>query len=231
MGMRKIEEGLCPFPTLAPNFGGNPFQFFQGQPIEQRAVLEIAATIFGEQIAQDGPARVHIGLGTNEQGAAVIGADNDRLAIQRLYGLLAIDKARNEMIFDDILSALMAGWSPVVITERKDHLQTLADHLSKFAKNVIVLKGGMGAKERRRVSEALAAVPDGEERVLVATGRYLGEGFDDARLDTLFLTMPISWRGTSPNMPVVCTGCMRPNARWSPTTMWTAMSRCWPGCR
>ena len=39
-------------------------------------------------------------------------------------------------------------------------------------------------------------VPDGEERILIATGRYLGEGFDDARLDTLFLTMPISWRGT-----------------------------------
>ena len=46
------------------------------------------------------------------------------------------------------------------------------------------------------VSETLAGVPDNEERVIVATGRYLGEGFDDARLDTLFLTMPISWRGT-----------------------------------
>ncbi len=72
----------------------------------------------------------------------------------------------------------------------------LADRLSKFAKNVIVLKGGMGVRERRRVAEALESIPDGEERVLVATGRYLGEGFDDARLDTLFLTMPISWRGT-----------------------------------
>jgi superfamily II DNA or RNA helicase len=54
----------------------------------------------------------------------------------------------------------------------------------------------MGAKRSRAASEALEAVSVGEERVLVATGRYLGEGFDDARLDTLFLTMPISWRGT-----------------------------------
>jgi superfamily II DNA or RNA helicase len=117
-------------------------------------------------------------------------------SIQDLYGLLARDEARNAMIFDDILSALEAGRSPVVITERKDHLQAIAERLSKFAKNVIVLKGGMRAKERNLATEALEAVPDGEERVIVATGRYLGEGFDDARLDTLFLTMPISWRGT-----------------------------------
>ena len=54
----------------------------------------------------------------------------------------------------------------------------------------------MGARQRKAVAERLAAIPDEEERVIVATGRYLGEGFDDARLDTLFLTMPISWKGT-----------------------------------
>jgi superfamily II DNA or RNA helicase len=117
-------------------------------------------------------------------------------SIQEIYGLLTRDMARNDMIFDDILSALETGRSPVVITERKDHLQAIADRLTKFAKNVIVLKGGMGAKQRHQVTEALHSVPDGEERIIVATGRYLGEGFDDARLDTLFLTMPISWRGT-----------------------------------
>jgi superfamily II DNA or RNA helicase len=118
------------------------------------------------------------------------------VAIQELYGLLTRDVARNDMIFHDILSALEAGRSPVVITERKDHLQAIAERLTKFAKNVIVLKGGMGAKQRHQATAALATVSDGEERVIVATGRYLGEGFDDARLDTLFLTMPISWRGT-----------------------------------
>ena len=116
--------------------------------------------------------------------------------IQSLYGLLAQDAARNDIIFNDILLALEAGRSPVVITERKDHLQMLASRISRFAKNVIVLRGGLTAKERKHSWDTLQSVPEGEERVLVATGRYLGEGFDDARLDTLFLTMPISWRGT-----------------------------------
>src|SRR5260370_37244426 len=77
------------------------------------------------------------------------------------------------MIFDDVLSALEAGRSPVVITERKDHLQIIAQRLMKFAKNVIVLKGGMTAKQRDQAMKALAAIPDAEERVIVATGRYL----------------------------------------------------------
>jgi superfamily II DNA or RNA helicase len=121
---------------------------------------------------------------------------NSRASIQDLYGLLARDEARNAMIFHDILTALELGRSPVVITERKDHLQTIAERLAKFAKNVVVLKGGMKAEERKRATQSLQSIPDGEERVIVATGRYLGEGFDDNRLDTLFLTMPISWRGT-----------------------------------
>jgi superfamily II DNA or RNA helicase len=54
----------------------------------------------------------------------------------------------------------------------------------------------MGKKQRRTTAEALAAVPETEGRVIIATGSYIGEGFDDARLDTLFLAMPISWKGT-----------------------------------
>lgn len=53
----------------------------------------------------------------------------------------------------------------------------------------------MSASERRRCEAALS-VPESEERLILATGRYIGEGFDDPRLDTLFLTMPISWKGT-----------------------------------
>jgi superfamily II DNA or RNA helicase len=54
----------------------------------------------------------------------------------------------------------------------------------------------MGKKQRQAIKEQLASIPDGTPRVLLATGSYIGEGFDDSRLDTLFLTMPISWRGT-----------------------------------
>ena len=95
-----------------------------------------------------------------------------------------------------MLAALEARRSPVVLTERKDHAGDLARRLGRFARNVLLLRGGMGARERREVMQRLEDIPDGEERVLVATGRYIGEGFDDARLDTLFLAMPVSWRGT-----------------------------------
>ncbi|MBM4272389.1 MAG: DEAD/DEAH box helicase [Deltaproteobacteria bacterium] len=118
------------------------------------------------------------------------------IAITDIYTALVQDADRNEMIFDDVLKSLEKGRSPLVITERKDHLDFLAERFSKFARNVIVMKGGMGARQRKEVSEKMASIPDHEERLILATGRYLGEGFDDSRLDTLFLTMPISWRGT-----------------------------------
>lgn len=116
--------------------------------------------------------------------------------IQALYGALAISDERNEQIFDDILEALEAGRSPLVLTERVGHLELLAKRLGPFARNVIVLRGGRSRKKSREPLEKLAVIPDDEERLLLATGRYIGEGFDDARLDTLFLTMPISWKGT-----------------------------------
>ena len=120
----------------------------------------------------------------------------EQSSIQDLYGLIAQDQTRNNLIFDDVLAVLEAGRSPVVITERKDHLFALAKRFSRFARNVVVLHGGMDNRKRRETITALKEIPDSEERLLVATGRYLGEGFDDARLDTLFLTMTFSWRGT-----------------------------------
>lgn len=121
---------------------------------------------------------------------------DERPKIQELYASLSQDLARNSLIIDDVLAALKLGRSPVVITERKDHLDLLANRLCKFAKNVIVLRGGMTTRQARSAADSLKEISPDEERVIVAPGRYLGEGFDDARLDTLFLTMPISWRGT-----------------------------------
>ena len=119
-----------------------------------------------------------------------------RPPIQQVYTALAADEARNNTIFDDVLNALEAGRSPLVLTARRDHAEHLSERFGRFARNVLFLRGGMGAKQRRSLMQRLEEIPDGEERVLVATGRYIGEGFDDARLDTLFLAMPISWRGT-----------------------------------
>jgi len=115
--------------------------------------------------------------------------------IQEIYRALLTDEARNTMIVQDVISALEEGRSPVILTERREHLSLLADRLSPRVKDLIVLSGGMGQKERRRVVETLSQIPDGEKRVILSTGRYLGEGFDDARLDALFLALPVSWRG------------------------------------
>jgi superfamily II DNA or RNA helicase len=122
-------------------------------------------------------------------------ADRPPPAIQEVFHALVNDEDRNALIFDDILHALDAGRSPVVITERTAHLDALATRLERFAKHVVVLRGGSSDKQRRATAQRLASIPESEERVVVATGRYLGEGFDDARLDTLFLTMPIAWKG------------------------------------
>jgi superfamily II DNA or RNA helicase len=116
--------------------------------------------------------------------------------IQELYGALAADRSRNDMILGDVAQALAEGRSPVLLTERRDHLDNLAERLSGRVRHLVILRGGMGSKQRREVSEQLASNPAGEERLLLATGRFLGEGFDDARLDTLFLALPVSWKGT-----------------------------------
>jgi superfamily II DNA or RNA helicase len=121
--------------------------------------------------------------------------DNTDPSIHDLYAMLINNKTRNNMIIEDIIKVIKAKRSPILLTERKDHLALLADCLSSMVKNVIVLKGGMGQKQRRLIAERMNKIPEQEERVIVATGRYLGEGFDDARLDTLFLALPVSWRG------------------------------------
>jgi superfamily II DNA or RNA helicase len=118
------------------------------------------------------------------------------IAIQALYRQLAQDDERTEQICRDVVAAVREGRSPLLLTERTDHLATLVARIEGHVSTVIVLHGAMGARQRRAAHAALTSVPDAHERVVVATGRYIGEGFDDSRLDTLFLSMPVSWKGT-----------------------------------
>ena len=119
-----------------------------------------------------------------------------RVAFQALYQELIDDTARTRRICEDVIAAVHAGGSPIVLTERNDHLARLEQALATSVPHVIVLRAGMGKKQRQKIVERLAAVPQDEGRVILATGRYIGEGFDDPRLDALFLTLPVSWRGT-----------------------------------
>jgi superfamily II DNA or RNA helicase len=116
--------------------------------------------------------------------------DKSGAGIQEIYGALASDETRNRRILDDVIAVLEEGRSPILLTERKDHVEYFADHLRRLVRHVVVLRGGMTATARRSSVSQLAAIPDNEERLVLATGRYIREGFDDARLDTLFLAMP-----------------------------------------
>lgn len=116
--------------------------------------------------------------------------------IQDLYSAMAAHEARNELILDDVVSALEEGRSPLLLTERRDHLEIFIQKLRGLARNLVVLHGGLSARERKEALASLAAIPEDEERLVLATGRYVGEGFDDPRLDTLVLALPVAWRGT-----------------------------------
>jgi superfamily II DNA or RNA helicase len=165
--------------------GHHPIIFMQCGPIRFNLSARKAAesSMFGHRVI---PRYTEFNF-TGTEGEATI---------QDLYAGLVTDAARNDLIADDLSEALKAGRSPLLLTGRTDHLAQFAARLSAVTKNVFILRGGMGRKQRRTVLESLATVPENQPRVILATGSYIGEGFDDARLDTLFLAMPVSWKGT-----------------------------------
>jgi len=123
-------------------------------------------------------------------------SDTELPKIHEIYSDLIADTGRNELIVNDAIKIVDSGRSPLILTERRDHLEMLYWMLSDKVQHVFAFKGGMGKKQREALFAELKSVKQDEERVLVATGKYLGEGFDDARLDTLLLTLPVSWKGT-----------------------------------
>lgn len=114
--------------------------------------------------------------------------------IQELYALISVDVTRNEQIVRDVVAAFRRGRSPLVLSGRTEHIDRLCVRLRQYCDRVYLLKGGIAGKERARLMQEL--VLEDQPRIIIATGSYIGEGFDDSRLDTLFLAMPISWHGT-----------------------------------
>jgi superfamily II DNA or RNA helicase/very-short-patch-repair endonuclease len=119
-----------------------------------------------------------------------------RVEFQTLYQELVDDQTRTRRICEDAVDSVRNGRSPLILTERNEHLDRFEHELTSRVDHVVVLRAGIGKKQRQAVNERLAAIPRDEGRVMLATGKYVGEGFDDPRLDTLFLTLPVSWRGT-----------------------------------
>lgn len=116
--------------------------------------------------------------------------------IQELLARVASAAERNQDIAADVAKAVSEGRACLVLTSRLDHLEVLAGLLHGRLDHVLSFRGRMGKKEQKAVLERLMAIPPGEGFALLATGRFIGEGFDEARLDTLFLASPIAWKGT-----------------------------------
>lgn len=118
------------------------------------------------------------------------------VSINELYAEIVVNEMRNQLIIDDVVKCYENGRNCVVLTERTAHVELLAKELGKRIPDVISATGGMGTKETRETLARITNTPIDKPLTLVATGRYIGEGFDEPRLDTLFLAMPISWKGT-----------------------------------
>jgi very-short-patch-repair endonuclease len=174
--------------TVTRKDGHHPIIFMQCGSVRHRvdAVAQAAARPFEHTV---------IVRPTTFQAGSTTGTDK-RIEFHSLYQLLVDDETRNGAICEEIVQAVRDGRSPLILTERNEHLDRFASRLSESVPHIVVLRGGMGKKQRRAEAERLAAIPREEGRVILATGKYIGEGFDDPRLDTLFLTLPVSWRGT-----------------------------------
>lgn len=117
------------------------------------------------------------------------------VSIQAVFTALVEDERRNEQICADVHGAVAAGRTCLVLTQRTGHIDAIATLLEAGGDQPLVLRGGLSKRAREAVISAIAERPDGEGIVLVATGSYLGEGFDWPELDTLFLAFPLAFKG------------------------------------
>jgi superfamily II DNA or RNA helicase len=123
-------------------------------------------------------------------------SDEKDVSIQELYAKITNNEFRNQQIIADVLKNYHQGRNCLVLSLRTAHVELLANKLKEEVPDVVILIGSMGKKSAQEAFLRLADIPADKNIILVATGHLIGEGFDEPRLDTLFLTMPISWKGT-----------------------------------
>lgn len=174
--------------TVARKDGHHPIITMQCGPIRYR--------VDARQQAMARPFDHSVLVRPTEFRASSVDEQDQRVQFSKLVDCIVTDEARNRLICEDVVKVLGEGRSPLVLTERTEHLSRLEERLATQCEHLIVLQGGMGKKKLTAALTALATIPDDAERLVLATGKFIGEGFDDARLDTLLLTVPVSWRGT-----------------------------------
>ena len=142
----------------------------------------------------EGPAgEIDLELEVRETQFAVAGATET--PIHELFRLLVEDEERSALVCDDVIGALAQGWRCLVLRQWKEHCALLADGLHKRGVSPFVLEGGLGKRARAALLDQVERTAPDQPLVVVATGQYLGEGFDCPQLDTLFLAFPVSFKG------------------------------------
>ncbi len=119
----------------------------------------------------------------------------DDVPIHEVFRALVDDRLRTAGICRDVADALDRRRNCLVLTQWVEHVDLLCDQLRAFGRDSLVLKGGMSKKARAAVLDSIAVRTTSDGLVLVATGPYLGEGFDCPRLDALFLAFPLAFKG------------------------------------
>ena len=113
--------------------------------------------------------------------------------INEIYSLIVKDVIRSENIMKDIKQEFNDNKNILVLTERIEHIKYFEIKLSKITNNIFIYQGGLGKKVLKKYDELKENINNNKEnKIIIATGSYIGEGFDDSSLDVLFLTMPIS---------------------------------------
>lgn len=121
---------------------------------------------------------------------------SEEKSINGYYSELVENEARNDLIVSDIKKTIELGKTPLILSDRVSHLELIKEKIKDFAQNVFLISGKGTVKHKKEVLDKIANVPAIESMIILATGKYVGEGFDNPRLDTLFLIMPFSWKGT-----------------------------------
>jgi len=147
--------------------------------------------------------------------------------IAAVYRDLVDDPIRTQQVVDDVMTALSSGRHCLVLTQWTRHLEQIAAGLTEGGHDPVVLRGGMGAKARAATLSRLDVEPDGGPLLVVATGSYIGEGFDCPLLDTLFLAAPIAFKGASCNTPGASYGPTRGSPRRRFMTITTSPWESW----
>lgn len=122
--------------------------------------------------------------------------EKDKIQIAEILNDMSYNVFRNSLIIEDIRKCITEFRTPIVLTERVEHLDILKEQLEKLDVPVVIYKGNMGKKKTKEIQEVIKKADENNQpRIILATSSSIGEGFDDSRLDTLFLTMPVSWKG------------------------------------